>query len=289
MATNQNLKNALQDAGLTVEEFAAIIQVDPKTVGRWISGASTPYPRHRVTITKALALKESDLWSDDSETDGRGHGRSPVADDTIRVWAYSDDEDAPTPIELINRAGRLIDILHTELWFELAGPIMDALIARADAGCPVRILSTSPTPALKPLAGRQGIELRIGDTASFYTLIRADEALVFTFLLPGEMAEPPQLLEARPGDGGVFDRLSDNFEQLWDSAAEVITDVDQLEEYRTNAYEELEFAEEPVDNDATQLNGAAPAAPPAPAVHAEPPSDAESAPRRWPRRPKPPT
>jgi len=41
---NENLKNALQNAGLTPEEFAQVIRVDPKKRARWVAGTTVPYP-----------------------------------------------------------------------------------------------------------------------------------------------------------------------------------------------------------------------------------------------------
>ncbi|MBV9363196.1 MAG: helix-turn-helix transcriptional regulator [Solirubrobacterales bacterium] len=49
-----NLKDALRRAGMTPEEFAEVVGVDPKTVQRWVAGSTTPYPRHRATIARAL-------------------------------------------------------------------------------------------------------------------------------------------------------------------------------------------------------------------------------------------
>ena len=281
MATNHNLKNALQDAGLTVEEFAGIIQVDPKTVGRWISGESTPYPRHRATITKALALTEADLWPDDAARDPAGP-RTTNTDDVIRTWAYSTDENAPDPLQLITSASEQIDILHTGLWFDLTGPIATALIAQAETGVQVRILTTSPTPALDQLAACEQIQLATGDTSGHYTLIRSDQTLTFTFLIPGEMAEPPHLLEARRGDGGLYDRLLQNFDQLWDDA-EPIIDPSQLDEYRTNTDEDIEYPEEPATTSSTPSSLLA-ATPPDTQDASRTPGE-QPPPRRWPRRP----
>jgi DNA-binding transcriptional regulator YiaG len=36
---NENLEDALRSAGLTSEQFAQVIDVDPQTVQRWVSGA----------------------------------------------------------------------------------------------------------------------------------------------------------------------------------------------------------------------------------------------------------
>lgn len=69
---NENLKSALKNAGMTPEEFASIIQVDPKSVQRWIAGTTTPYPRHRAKISRALDIAEHELWPDTAPRSGAG-------------------------------------------------------------------------------------------------------------------------------------------------------------------------------------------------------------------------
>jgi hypothetical protein len=135
---------------------------------------------------------------------------------------------------------------------------------------------------LDQLAACEQIQLATGNTSGHYTLIRSDQTLTFTFLIPGEMAEPPHLLEARRGDGGLYDRLLQNFNQLWDDA-EPIIDPAQLDEYRTNTGEDIEYPEEPATTGSTPSS-----------LLAAPPPDTQDAsrtpgepppPRRWPRRP----
>jgi len=54
---NENLKTALQSAGLQPDDLAEQIDVDVKTVRRWLYGA-LPYPRHRIRIAHALHTTE---------------------------------------------------------------------------------------------------------------------------------------------------------------------------------------------------------------------------------------
>jgi transcriptional regulator with XRE-family HTH domain len=237
---NQNLKNALQDAGLTTEQFAEIIQVDPKTVGRWIAGASTPYPRHRAKITGALALPEAELWPELTDgspaTYGEQSGVPGQQNSSISAWASSSDESAPDPVDFIATGTGPIDLLAAGLWLDLPGPITHALLALAGAGRQIRLLAAVPTPGLKPLAGHERIQLRVGGQFHGHELIRTGETLIFIFPLPGEYTEPPPLVKLqRATDDDLFDRLTRNFEALWDDADKAITDPDQLEEYRTNA------------------------------------------------------
>lgn len=58
---NETLCCALLQARLTEEDIAAHLQVDPKTVRRWLEGRM-PYLRHRWAIAAMLGLDETDLW-----------------------------------------------------------------------------------------------------------------------------------------------------------------------------------------------------------------------------------
>src|SRR5258707_1239227 len=106
---NDNLKNALRRAGLTPEEFADIIRVDPKTVQRWLAGTTTPYPRHRATIARALDMHEDDLWPPDpSESD---QGDEPAVGDVTGVWGSGSDPGAPDPNTFLTETATRIDLL----------------------------------------------------------------------------------------------------------------------------------------------------------------------------------
>ena len=58
---NESLRRALLRARLSEEDVAARLQVDPKTVRRWLEGR-VPYPRHRWLLAATLGLDEADLW-----------------------------------------------------------------------------------------------------------------------------------------------------------------------------------------------------------------------------------
>src|ERR1700733_10991960 len=103
---NENLKNALRTAGLTSEQFARIIDVDPKTVQRWVSGR-TPYPRHRATIVRALDLTEHDLWPDDVPSPSSAPGpaeQSVQSGDVLGSWGEHTDPGAPDLVAFITNA-----------------------------------------------------------------------------------------------------------------------------------------------------------------------------------------
>jgi transcriptional regulator with XRE-family HTH domain len=76
---NERLRAALSEKGLRNLDIAADLDVDPKTVERWVSQGRVPYPRHRQQLAQLLGVSEEELWpelqdrqrrEDDSETGG---------------------------------------------------------------------------------------------------------------------------------------------------------------------------------------------------------------------------
>ena len=59
--SNEPLRQAMQRAGLTSRAAAERLQVDDKTVQRWVAGR-TPLPVHRRALAGLLGVHELDLW-----------------------------------------------------------------------------------------------------------------------------------------------------------------------------------------------------------------------------------
>ena len=100
---NEHLRTAITRAGLTLEEFADIVQVDVKTVRRWLAGR-TPYPRHRARVAGALDTTEHALWPDAvpaPTTLQRGRADDPWPGDVVAGYGYATDPAAPNPVELL--------------------------------------------------------------------------------------------------------------------------------------------------------------------------------------------
>lgn len=281
---NANLKTAIENAGLTVEEFAEIIQVDPKSVQRWVTGTTTPYRRNRAAIARALDLTEDQLWPDDASTrpgeptssDGNADGTSEV----VGSWGEETDPDAPDPIALVSHARERLDLYDGTYRVRRIPGLVDELLRRAEDGCEIRLLSDAPTRALERLLGHDHIELRLCGMGR-YVLIRSGEAMLVTFALSVEGDRPQPLMQLRrQHDGGMFDRLAANFEAGWEDSDEIITDLAGLEVHLSNAEDELE--------DETPWDDLQPDAPQR-AAAPDPPSQrapvAQSSPRRrWPGR-----
>ena len=266
---HENLKNALQQAGLTAEELADIIRVDPKSVQRWLTGPTKPYPRHRAKIARALNLTEDQLWPEDADaTASASVGAGPDAatpSEATGTWGYTTDATAPDPVEFISSSDGAIDLLDNGRGIELIATLRDTLVAQAEAGRKVRLLTCLPKPPLRRLISHREIEIRVLDGGTNHSVVRVGDAVLFTFSLADEADQPPPLLKLeRTADGGLFDRLTENFETLWDDeTTETLKDAGQLDTYLTNTDDGEDFE---ADRGAAGVNPAGRA-------------------RRWPRRP----
>jgi DNA-binding transcriptional regulator YdaS (Cro superfamily) len=240
---NENLKNALQDAGLTAEQFAEIIAVDPKTVQRWVSGR-TPYPKHRVTVARALDLSEHALWPDDvpaptatatpptvtatpptvTATPPTATATPPAAPDAddganevVRSWGGRADPRIVEMRELFPSARHEIDLLDAGGSL-LAQPQMIAKLCQsADLGLRVRVLTASDVLGIESLARHPGVQLRVSDTPLAHSLVRADQTTFFAIWLAAQDTMPTFQLQRRR-DHGLFDRLQEHFDTLWDTS-----------------------------------------------------------------------
>jgi len=61
---NEVLRVALARSGHTVESLAERVQVDPKSVTRWIAKGRVPHPRNRHLTAVALGVDPAELWPD---------------------------------------------------------------------------------------------------------------------------------------------------------------------------------------------------------------------------------
>ena len=75
---NLALRRALSTARLRDRDVAEAMNVDPKTVQRWLAGRR-PQPQHRWALADLVGVHESDLWP--------GHGLAPSLDpDVVTVY-----------------------------------------------------------------------------------------------------------------------------------------------------------------------------------------------------------
>src|SRR5215468_6919544 len=66
---NERLRALLLERGETPDKLAEAVQVDPKTVERWVTKGRIPYRRHRYTVAAFFGVDESYIWPDALDRD----------------------------------------------------------------------------------------------------------------------------------------------------------------------------------------------------------------------------
>ena len=272
---NEHLRAAITGAGLTLEEFADIVQVDVKTVRRWLAGR-TPYPRHRTRVAGALDTTEHALWPDTvpaPTATSAGEPATHATGDAIAGYGHATDSAAPNAAELLRAAVERIELVIPNLASQPG--LVELLLERAADGCRVRLVIEDPDERVEPLLGIDAIEVRASPAGEDYGVFRADDEMLLVLTrIRSAGASPPIIHLRRQADGGLFDRLADDFDDRWLEATPLAS-RERLHAYL--AAPELEPRPEPEHS---------PAADPQPVrAPARPPEAPAEAPRRWPRRP----
>ena len=275
--SNDRLRVALARAGLEPDELASEIEVDAKTVQRWLSGR-TPYSRHRSRVAHALGATELELWPEAAVSDpGADHRR-----EILGAFPRASDPRAPAWLDLLKRAAEQIDLLDYTLLELLQTPgTTDLLAAKAAEGCPVRILIAAedsdpvsqaewelnpdsemgrgvdhpdrPLTELRDniararhqlhtrLSDRPGVELREFDAQRFNTILRFDDQMLVTLHLWGTRNQDAPLLHLRKdGEGGLFDQFCGHYETIWELGEPLeARAADQAPEPEEDEYEYL--------------------------------------------------
>ncbi|MFJ4203549.1 helix-turn-helix transcriptional regulator [Streptomyces sviceus] len=239
---NERLRSALVQRGITEEDLAELCSVDPKTVGRWLSGR-VPHRRHRFAVAKHLRVDEVYLWPDDRQR--------PVHLEALRseiVEVYPNRASVPRDvwISLLLGAVKHIDVLvFSGTFFAQTNPnIARMLQERAQAGVKVRLCFGDPygeavavrgreegigdTLAAKirasltyyrGLVGAPGCEVRLHDTTLYNSIFRYDDQLLVNPHIWGQPASANPLFQLRRTDGTDWcDRYTESFEAVWNTA-----------------------------------------------------------------------
>lgn len=249
--SNERLRAAIRQQGLDPDRLSVLIQVDVKTVYRWLRGR-TPRPDYRARAAKALERDERELWPETAI-------KVPAEDPQREIegaWPHASDYRAPDWPALMTTAVERIDLLDYTLLDIVSAPgIPDMLADKAAAGCHVRVLIAAPdsiwvASAAKQLGldeqdyvsrtelqreieqARGHLEALIGkpdiDVRTFYaertnTILRFDEQMLVSLHLWGTpTAQAPMLHLRRRADGGLFDQFAHHLDQIAQHASEPV-------------------------------------------------------------------
>jgi transcriptional regulator with XRE-family HTH domain len=222
---NERLRAAMRHKGLDPDELATIVQVDVKTVYRWLAGRS-PRPRFRAQLAKALERPERELWPEIAI-------EAPVEDPQREIqgaWPHTNDYRAPDWRALMRDAVEQIDLLDYSL-IQIVGAagVIDMLRTKGASGCEVRALIAASDSVwvasaakqldqdeedyvsrnelqreielarghLEPLIGQPGIEIRAFYAERYNTILRFDEQMLITLHLWGTSTPHAPMLHLR--------------------------------------------------------------------------------------------
>jgi transcriptional regulator with XRE-family HTH domain len=221
---NETLRRALLKARITEEDVAAQLEVDPKTVRRWLEGR-IPYLRHRWALASMLGLDETDLWPQARTARSR-------PDEVRAIYPSLDAVSQEVWLGFLSSAECQIDILEdTEMFLADDLALLAALRGRTQAGVGARICMRDPAwPGSEAsaarirdvlaqygrLCDRKEVQIRLHRVMLSNTLYRADDELLIgqrAFAIPDRRT--PVLHLRRTGEGDIAATYLENFNRIW--------------------------------------------------------------------------
>ncbi|MEV4293928.1 XRE family transcriptional regulator [Microbispora rosea] len=236
---SDTLRHALARARLGTVDVAAALEVDPKTVDRWLKGR-IPYPRHRWALADMLQLDEGDLWPDVAQP------RRAISREVKAVYPHRWVVPQAIWRRLFQSATREIDILtYSSLFLAEDTGMIRLLAGRADLGVKIRILLGDPdSPEVaargveegigadvmaarvrnalmlyRPLQEVNGVEIRLHRTTLYNSIYRADADLLVNVHAYGTAAAqaPVLYLTATKDEDSTAVYLT-SLERIWANA-----------------------------------------------------------------------
>lgn len=239
---NERLRAVLLNQGMTPEQLAHELEVDPKTVERWITQGREPYRRHRHKIAALTGVEENYLWPNALSRDQVAEASE---NELVSVYAHRSDVSAGVWRDHFESAEREIGVLvYAGAFLAEDGAILRTFGEKAKAGVQVRILLGDPDGTsvaqraveegaegamaakvrgvfahYRPLAKLDGIEFRLHDTALYNSIYRADDQLLVNTHIYGMPAARGPVWHMRKVAGGeLMSTFVDCFEQIWTAA-----------------------------------------------------------------------
>jgi hypothetical protein len=237
---NETLCRALTQAAHSEVDVAARLEVDPKTVRRWMDGR-VPYLRHRLALCALLGVSQADLWPQ-LRTD------QSLPDEVSAVYPHLDAVPQEVWLHMFGSARYEVDVLAGVELLAAGGLLMNALLAsRIRTGVTVRLcVAEQESPgacAIDALQHDRGAsccgeaalalasELRpLGSLAVrgyegilYNTICRADNQLLAVQHAHGiDLRRAPVVMLSNEGKAVMFDAYARSFDKIWATAHHVV-------------------------------------------------------------------
>jgi hypothetical protein len=240
---NERLRGQLSQAGMTAADLASTLQIDPKTVGRWLDTGRVPRQPHRGRAANVLGVADTYLWPQLLD-DERARAASQA--ELVTVYPHRGAVPADLWRRLITGAKKKFEVLvYSGLFLVDNHPdLAQQLTARARDGLQVRMIYGDPESstvawrgeeegiganlaarirlalnAVQPLVGVTGAEIRLHETVLYNSIYRFDDEMLVNTHVVGSPAPQNPVLHLRRIEGGhLFEHYLRSFEHVWDSA-----------------------------------------------------------------------
>ena len=239
---NERLRALLLERRVTTAKLAEAVQVDAKTVERWIVADRVPYRKHRYGVAAFFGVDESYIWPDALD-----HEQVVAASESEIIAVYPYRRAVPRDAwgHLFGQAEQEIGILAYSCYFLAEDAGLRQLIAeKASSGVRVRILLGDPEnpfvlqrgqsegigdtmPAkvrsaiamFRPLQSVENVEIRLHGTILYNSIFRADDQLFVNTHIYGVMAKNAPFFHLRKIPGGaIAATYLESFDHIWNEA-----------------------------------------------------------------------
>jgi transcriptional regulator with XRE-family HTH domain len=239
---NERLRALLLERRVTTAKLAEAVQVDAKTVERWIVADRVPYRKHRYGVAAFFGVDESYIWPDALD-----HEQVVAASESEIIAVYPYRRAVPRDAwgHLFGQAEQEIGILAYSCYFLAEDAGLRQLIAeKASSGVRVRILLGDPEnpfvlqrgqsegigdtmPAkvrsaiamFRPLQSVENVEIRLHGTILYNSIFRADDQLFVNTHIYGVMANNAPFFHLRKIPGGaIAATYLESFDHIWNEA-----------------------------------------------------------------------
>jgi hypothetical protein len=239
---NERLRALLLERRVTTAKLAEAVEVDAKTVERWIVAGRVPYRKHRYNVAAFFGVDEAYIWPDALD-----HEQVTAASESEIVAVYPYRRAVPRDAwgHLFGQAEREIGILAYSCYFlaEDAG-LRQIMADKARTGARVRILLGDPeSPFVLERGQSEGIgdtmpakvrsaitmfrllesvpnvEIRLHGTILYNSIYWGDEQLFVNTHIYGVMANNAPFFHLRKIPGGqIAVNYLESFERVWNEA-----------------------------------------------------------------------
>ncbi|WP_066954528.1 helix-turn-helix domain-containing protein [Streptomyces lushanensis] len=243
--SNERLRSALLAQGMTVQDLAEAVDVNPKTVERWITQGKVPYRRHQYATASLLKVDVTTLWNDHRAIDSASDLSKA---EIVTVYPHRHMVPAGLWRDIYSRAETHLDVLvYSGLWLSEDPLFHELLKEKVQGSTQVRILLGEPGCAAveqrgideghrimdgkirnalvnyRPLfTSHPDVGFRLHDATLYNSLFRSDDEMLVNTHVYGVGAYMAPVLHLRrlPG-GGLFDTYANSIEQTWAGARPV--------------------------------------------------------------------